>query len=159
MKSTKRLTGVFALVALLSFHLSASAQQRPWNNAQAEVWRIVAQSWEDEQAANGRWPGDYLHPLALAWDASWPAPQDVASQEKWARARERVSETLAYELFPMAISVVGDAAAVHYSYVRISQMGDEGPERSVGYVTETLVRDGSAWKYLSLSGWDAPGED
>ena len=48
---------------------------------------------------------------------------------------------------------------VHYSIVRVEQMMENTPRRSVGYVTETLVRDGGAWKFLSLSGWDAPDDD
>lgn len=135
----------------------AMAQERSWSAAQSEVWSVVAQSWEDEVARTGKWPADYLHEDALSFSAEWPAPRRAESITGWSRFMSENSATFKYELFPMAISVVGDTAVVHYSYVQVSKLGEAEPKREVGYTNETLVKADGEWKFLSLSGWS--GDD
>lgn len=145
------------LAVALSASLSsvAVAQEREWNSEQTEVWGVVAQSWVDDAAENGNWPGEYLHEDALGFSAEWPAPRRAESIVEWSRFGDGRSQTLKYELFPMAISVSGDTAVVQYSVVSMDQEGDSEAKRTVGYTNETLVRVDGEWKFLSLSGWDA----
>jgi len=136
----------------------AVAQERSWNDEQTEVWSVVAQSWVDDSAENGKWPVEYLHEDAIGFSAEWPNPRGADSISKWSRFGYQANQTLQYELFPMAISIAEDTAVVHYSTVIVSKEGDKAPERSVGYVNETLVKADGEWKFLSLSGWNAGSE-
>lgn len=136
----------------------ALAQERSWSAAQSEVWSVVAQSWEDEVARNGKWPAEYLHEDALSFSAEWPSPRRADSIVGWSRFLGENSQTYKYELFPMAITVAGDTAVVHYSYVQVSKLGEEPPKREVGYTNETLVKVDGTWKFLSLSGWSGGGD-
>ena len=55
-KSIVLLTSVLALGGL-----TTSAMADDWSKDQTAVWSVVSQSWEDEVARNGKWPGDYSH--------------------------------------------------------------------------------------------------
>jgi hypothetical protein len=144
-----------SLIAVVAFAapVCAVAQAPTWTAEQTAVWTVVARSWADEVANNGRWPGAYVHERVIAWDADWPAPRDRASLEKWARFGATMQKTLEYEVTPVAISVVGDTAVAYYTYVQMTQRASDKPEREAGVLAETLVRDRGEWKYLSLSGF------
>lgn len=143
-----------AAVALALTCGMAQAQAPSWSKEQTDVWTFVAKSWEDEAAQNGRWPGEYVHDRVVAWDDGYPAPRGKDSMLKWTRFNEKSSKMLQYEVSPLAISIVGDTAVVHYGIVTVTQRGQEKPEREVGAAVETLVRTGGQWKFLSLSGFD-----
>lgn len=143
-----------AALALALICGMAHAQAPSWSKEQTDVWTFVAKSWEDEAAQNGRWPGEYVHDRVVAWDDGFPAPRGKDSMLKWTRFNEKSSKMLQYEVSPLAISIVGDAAVVHYGIVTVTQRGQEKPEREVSAGVETLVRAGGQWKFLSLSGFD-----
>lgn len=137
---------------------SVAAQAPIWSPEQTAVWSVVTQSWADEAAKNGRWPGDYVHDRVIAWDANWPMPRDKASIEKWSRFQDGQSQTLEYDLAPVAITMAGDTAVVHYTGVSVSQRAQDEPEREMFGAVETLVRSQGTWKFLSVSGFDL-GDD
>ena len=145
--------GAVFLVGLAFLSPSVSAQMS-FNEEQTAVWNIVAQSWEDEAARNGKWPAAYIHEDVVGWGADWPLPRKGDSMVKWSRFSEQSNKTLMYELFPAAIVVVGDTAVVHYVAVDVSENYEKKRERSSIGVVETLVRDGSTWKFLSLTGFE-----
>lgn len=145
----------FAVAALAaSFSSSSLAQAPTWSNEQTAVWNVIKQSWADEVARSGRWPGNYVHDRVVAWDDSWPLPRYKESMEKWSRFQDKQRQTLEYELAPAAITVSGDTAVVHYTGVTVSQRGQDKPDREMFGVVETLVRSGGSWKFLSLTGFD-----
>lgn len=148
----QKIAGAAAALALVCG--TANAQAPTWSKEQMDVWSVVAKSWEDEAAQNGRWPGDYVHDRVVAWDNDFPAPRGKESVLKWTRFTEKTSKLLQYEVTPLAISVVGDTAVVHYGVVTVNQRVQDKPEREMGAAVETLVRTGGQWKYLSLSGFD-----
>ena len=52
-----------ALVTLaigFGFAGTATAQAPTWSAEQTAVWNVVSQSWADEAAQNGKWPGSYV---------------------------------------------------------------------------------------------------
>jgi hypothetical protein len=148
---------VAALAAALS--ASAAAQAPTWSPDQTAVWNVVTQSWADEVARNGRWPGNYVHDRVVAWDSSWPLPRYKSSLEKWTRFQDKQRQTLEYELAPAAITIAGDTAVVHYTGVTVSQRAQDKPDREMFGAVETLVRSGGAWKFLSVSGFDLENDD
>lgn len=149
---------VLASAVGLVFAAPAAAQSPSWNAEQTAVWKLVEQSWADEVARNGRWPGNYVHDQMTTFDASFPMPRHRASFEKWVRFNDSQRRTLQYEIAPAAITVAGDTAVVHYTGVTMAQQGQEKPDREMFGVSETLVRSGGSWKFLSSSGWEIGGD-
>ena len=78
---------------------------------------------------------------------------------KWSRFSEKTDKTLMYELFPAAIVVVGDTAAVHYNAVTVTEDYAAKRERTKQGLIETLVRDGRSWKFLSLTSFELSSDD
>jgi hypothetical protein len=76
--------------------------------------------------------------------------------ERWSRYYDTTGRTAQYEISPMAITLSGDTAVVNYGAVtmreRLTSKGaasDDKPERDMVGITETLVRQGNGWKFLS----------
>jgi len=148
------LASVLTLVSLTTV-----AMADDWSKDQTAVWSVVSQSWEDEVARNGKWPADYIHEDVVAWGVSWPQPRHGASMIKWSRFNEQVDKTLIYELFPVAVVVVGDTAVVNYNVVMMAENYEAKRKRSSQGLIETLVRDGQTWKFLSLTSFDIKSAD
>lgn len=148
-------TSVIAMCALLA--TPAAAQSPSWNAEQTAVWAVVQQSWADETARNGRWPGTFVHDRFTSFDASFPFPRYRQSFDKWVRFNDGQRQTIQYEIAPSAITVVGDTAVVHYTGVTYGQRGTDKPEREMFGVSETLVRQSGNWRFLSSTGWEMKG--
>lgn len=153
-----RLTAIAAFAAM-SLATPAAAQRPTWSAEQTAVWNVVSQSWADETARNGKWPGTYLHDRFVSFDADYPMPRHRGSFEKWIRFNDGQRQTLNYEIAPAAITIAGDTAVVHYTGITIAQRGTDKPSRETFGVSETLVRQGGQWKFLSSSGWGIGDDD
>ena len=148
-------TGLFVALCLL-----AGASYADLNEAQQSVWEVVEQSWVDDVAKNGKWPANYVHDEVVFWSESWPSPLRKASMMKWSRfADESDTRTLIYELFPVAIVVVGDTAVVNYNVVTLEEDAKKERTRESSGLVETLVRDGKTWKFLGLTGFTRDSDD
>ena len=152
---TKLIAAAFTGGLLLANPLIVSAQAPTWSTEQQAVWSVIDRSWSDEIARNGRWPGQYVHQNVVSWGPEWPMPRYRDSIERWSRFYDTQSRVLQHELSPAAISVAGNTAVVHYSAVSMRQreVGRGQPpaeaEREAYGIVETLVRDGSNWRFLS----------
>jgi hypothetical protein len=144
-----RLTSMLALLSLTTF-----AMADEWSKEQTAAWLVVTQSWEDEVAENGKWPSNYAHKDLMAWGASWPQPRDSSSVTKWSRFDQQAGKTLIYELFPVAVVVVGNTAVVNYNSVTMAEDYEMKRKRSTMGLIETLVKDGNNWKFLSLTSFE-----
>lgn len=140
---------IVTVVAALVLGSAAQAQAPTWTKAQTKVWEYVQQSWVDDAAENGKWPGDYTHDNAISWGSDWPFSQNKATWEKWTRFRDKGSQTIAYEISPNAIAIAGDTAVVHYTAVTVTEGADGDYERNVMGIVETLILDDGEWLYLS----------
>lgn len=136
----------------LFFAASACAQMPTWSDPQAEVWAYVEQSWVDDAAETGEWPGEYVHDQAVTWGNDMIAPRGKSEWVDWSRYGDERGTTVLYDLTPLAISVVDDTAVVHYVAVTADEDTEgEHDTHTVGIV-ETLVREDGAWIYLSSVG-------
>lgn len=130
---------------------AAFAQAPSWNAEQTAVWKVVSQSWADEAAQNGKWPGSYVDDNVISWSQENPMPSYKDSLVNWSRFNESQYKTIHYDISPAAIAIRGDTAVVNYVAINVSQRGTDKPDRDVNAIIETLVRDGNSWKFLSTS--------
>jgi len=152
---TNRILAASAALAL-GFGASnvAVAQAPSWSAEQSAVWKVVEQSWVDDVAQNGKWPGSYVDDNIVSWGPDTPSPQYKASMEKWNRFNNSQSKTLQYEVSPLAIAISGNTAVVNYTVLQVTQRATDKPEREASGIVETLVRSGNGWKFLSTTGFD-----
>lgn len=146
-----------ALITLgigIGFASAATAQAPTWNAEQTAVWKVVSQSWADEAAQNGKWPGAYVDDNVISWSQENPMPIYKDSLIKWTRFNESQGKTIHYDISPAAIAVKGNTAVVNYVATNVTQSGTEKPDRDVNAIIETLVKDGNSWKFLSTSSFN-----
>lgn len=136
-------------IAVCIFAVSANAQEPTWNETQSKVWALVEQSWVDDVAENGKWPADYILDQYVAWGDSTAAPRYKAGSIAWNRFGDENNDTLMYEVSPAAIAIEKDTAVVHYHVTTVSKDSSGETSRSVGRITEILVRTAKGWKWLS----------
>ncbi len=153
-KIVLQLTSMLALLSLTTFVMADD-----WSKEQTAAWSVVTQYWEDELAVNGKWPAKYIHEDLVAWGASWPQPRDSSSVTKWSRFDQEAGKTLIYELFPVAVVVVGDTAVVNYNSVTVAENYEMKRKRSTTGLIETLVKEGETWKFLSLTSFEIKSGD
>ena len=115
---------------------------------------MVSQSWADEVAQNGKWPGAYAHENMVSWGEDFPIPRSKDSVTKWTRFEDTQGKVINYEISPVAIAVSGNTAVVNYYAVAMRQRGTDKPEREVTGLVETLVKDGNGWKFLASTSFD-----
>lgn len=144
----KIITSLGAIAACF-FAVSANAQQPTWNSEQSEVWALVEQSWVDDVAENGKWPAEYILDKYVAWGDSSAGPRYKDATLAWSRFGDESNDTLMYEVSPAAIAVEKNTAVVHYYVTTVTKDSSGKRTRSVGRITEILVRDGRSWKWLS----------
>jgi hypothetical protein len=153
-KIVLQLTSMLALLSLTTFVMADD-----WSKEQTAAWSVVTQSWEDEVAGNGKWPAKYIHEDLVAWGASWPQPRDSSSVTKWSRFDQEAGKTLIYELFPVAVVVVGDTAVVNYNSVTVAENYEMKRKRSTTGLIETLVKVGETRKFLFLTSFEIKSGD
>lgn len=153
-----KLLASIAVPALLAAAAPAAAQMPTWSAEQTAVWNVVSQSWADEAARNGRWPSAYFHDRGVAWDSGYPFPRTKTSLERWVTFDGGQTQMLQYEISPVAITVAGNTAVVNYTGLTVSQRAQDKPDRERFGVSETLVRDGGTWKFLSSTGFEIGGD-
>lgn len=148
-----------ALAASFPMAAPAMAQAPSWSSEQQSVWAVIEQSWRDEVARNGKWPGSYTDPNMTAWGPEWPMPRNAASLERWTRFQDKQGKSLEYEIQPMAIAISGNTAVVNYGAVTMWQRevprgeSPPKPERDMTALSETLVRTAGGWKFLSSTSY------
>ncbi len=142
-----------ATVATFVFCVTA-ATAGAWSDDQKAVWNVIERSWKDEVAKNSKWPANYVHDDAVSWGASWPMPRGKESMVKWSRFGDSAGSTLEYELMPAKVVVSGDTAVAHYAVVSVGENYEKKRERTTEGLIEVLVRDGTSWKFLSLTSFE-----
>jgi predicted outer membrane protein len=127
----------------------ANAQMPTWSAEQADAWKVIQQSWVDDVAQNGKWPGEYADPQMVVWSSEYAAPRGKDSAVRWTKFQNSQGKVIQYELSPQSISLSGNTAVVTYALTVVSQRGTEKPDWGKEAIVETLVRSGTGWKFLS----------
>jgi ketosteroid isomerase-like protein len=150
----KQLHGLYA-VTLSTLLLSGSAAlAQDSADDQAAVWATIEEVWSAEERGDESWVDTNLSADFVGWPDSSPAPRSKASTRMWARFNAENSKGLTHELYPLSIIVHGDMAVAHYLYTMATQAKDKRIVTSNGRYTDVLVRDGTAWKFITWHGGD-----
>jgi hypothetical protein len=128
---------------------AAHAQMPTWSPEQQGAWKLVSDSWVDDVAQNGKWPAQYADPQFIGWSPDVPSPRGLAASIRWSRFSETQGKVIHYEITPQAIALSGNTAVVSYTLLIVYQRGTDKPSHDQEAITETLVRSGGSWKYLS----------
>lgn len=141
----------WALAASTLLSGPALAQFPSWDAEQTAVWAFVEQSWVDDVAENGDWPGEYVHAEVVDWGDGQAAPRGIDQLSEWNRFDDEGNDTLYYEITPAAIVVEDDTAVVHYRLMAVTEAHTGERSTSVLGLIEVLIRQNGEWKYISLS--------
>lgn len=153
---TVRIFKTLAMLTISTGVATAAVAQTPtWSTEQSAAWGVVTQSWADEVAQNGKWPGSFVHDNMVSWSEDFPIPRSKDSVNKWTRFEDTQGKVINYEISPVAIAVAGNTAVVNYYAVAVRQRGTDKPQREVTGLVETLVKDGNGWKFLASTSFDS----
>jgi hypothetical protein len=100
---------------------------------------------------------EMLHPSFEGWPVGMPHPFDKEGVRRFVAAEAGQSEILAYSLDPLAITVTGGTAVIHYNYSLIIQYEDGEREMDVGRSSDVLIRTENGWQWISWVGDERTG--
>jgi hypothetical protein len=145
------------LLALLSILPVCSAHTQEWSPRQQEVWSNVQVYWDHFAKEDLEGFLSYLHDDFRGWSYGTALPRDKAYVEKTMPQAFATSETILYDIRPVAIQVHDGTAIVHYYYER-TYMDDSGTQRSdSGRWTDVLVPQGDRWVMIADHGGSGGG--
>ena len=144
-----------SVLLAVAAHTSTAVAQT-WTQEQQELWRLEEQQWKMAAAKDPSWMESMVHPNISYWDTDQPGPQNKASLTRWVKYNYANSTVLEQELFPIAMTITGNVAVVHYHY-RIASENTKG-ERAIvtGRYTDVLVKEGNRWLFIAWAGGDDP---
>jgi ketosteroid isomerase-like protein len=154
MKPLHKLYAIVLSVLLLSIStaFAQDSTEQSSGNDQANVWATVEEVWAAEERGEQTWIDSMLSADFMGWPHASPAPRSKASTRMWARFDAEQNKGLTHELYPLSIVVHGDMAVAHYLFTMVTQTKDKKVVSSNGRYTDVLVRDGTAWKFVSWHG-------
>ena len=139
---------------LLAFAGTVTAQT--WSAEQQEIWKFEQTQWQMAKDKDMSWMDTMVHPNLSYWDIDQQSPQDKASLGRWTRYNSGNNTVLEQELFPIAITITGNIAVVHYRYVVARENYKKDRETVSGRYTDILMKDGGKWLFISWAGGDDP---
>lgn len=141
-------------VLLLAFAGTVSAQT--WSAEQQEIWKFEEAQWQMAKNEDMSWMDTMVHPNLSFWDIDQQSPQNKASLGRWTRYNSSNNTVLEQELFPIAITITGNLAVVHYRYVVARENYKKDRETVSGRYTDILLKEGGKWMFISWAGGDDP---
>jgi hypothetical protein len=146
----------FLCVTFVLAALAQPVQAQEWSAEELEVWQVISEQWELEVAGDLSWI-EMLHPSFEGWPVGMPHPFDKEGVRRFVAAEADQSEILAYFLDPLAITVTGGTAVVHYNYSLITQYEDGEREMDIGRSSDVLIRTEDGWQWISWVGDERTG--
>jgi ketosteroid isomerase-like protein len=145
----KKLCSAVAILLLLP---SAYLFSQEWSAAQKEVWKNVEAYNALADAGNVEGFMAYFHNDYLGWNYRSALPMDKASLRKFIEYDFKTSKTILSDIKPVAISIFGNFAYVHY-YYSVVYKDAEGKEKSEsGRWTDILMKQGDKWVIIGDHG-------
>ena len=147
---------VAVLMSTIALVLPMSLAAQDWDSDQTEVWKTIVAQWEASKAKDLTWTEEDLHPSFLGWTNSYPMPRSKAAYQEWHRYDSENSQTLAQELYPVGIVVVGSTAVAHYYYSTAAEDREGKRETTHGRYTDVLIKQDGKWTFIAWRGGDDP---
>ena len=147
---------LYGIVSSALFAFAGVSQAQTWSSEQQEILKLEEQQWQMSTAKDSTWIDKMVHPNLSAWEWGEVAPQDKASLVRWNKFESRSGRMLEHELYPIAVTITGTVAVVHYRYKVARENDRKERETATGRYTTVLVKEGGRWLYLSWSGGDDP---
>ena len=144
---------VFAAVGLVL--LTSPLVAQTWSPEQQAVMAVVEKTWVENDAS---WVTALTYPEMLGWSNANPTPRGQATTKRWSDHGLENSKGLMHSLAPVGIAIRGETAVAHY-YASVSAEGRDGKrETTTTRCTDTLTKEGGAWRYLGWFCFDEPSE-
>lgn len=141
----KNLKVIVLVLCSLLFVSTALAQE--WTKDQLELWTSIEASWANWKDGDLDGALAIFHEGYLGWSDEYPMPADKAKVTKMWNMMKDSYEVMFYDLEPVRIVVVGDAAVAHYYFNFYANF--MGKEKSVkGKNSEFYIKKGSKWMLL-----------
>lgn len=143
----------------LAVLVAAPAAAGDWSDAQKAVWSNVEAYWTMWSKGDVAGFMGYMHDDYMGWSVDAPVPASKASSNKWMSFWAANNSIAIYEVTPVAISIHGDVAVVHYYYSYVSKDAAGEHHNEQGRWTDILVKDGARWLLYADHGGGGSEED
>jgi len=148
----KKFANHMALAALLVAFLAGTAvTAQEWTKDQLEVWNVSQASWEKWKAKDLDGAFANIHDSYQGWNNEVPLPM---SKTKWMgeiKAYLDLMSDLTYSNEPARITVVGDAAVIHYYYSFSFLITKDDNKKWIsdkGKYTEFFIKEKGKWMMI-----------
>ena len=133
---------------VMAFTVSTQAQE--WTSAQKEVWKVVKTGWEYWKTGDVEASMDIMHENYQGWNADYPLPSSKAKVREYYDMMKEFFEVMYFDISPARITVVDNAAVVHYYFSFYALYGGEKKmEKEIkGKNAEFYVKEKGKWLFL-----------
>ncbi len=146
------------LMLTLCLGASTMALAQPWDASQKEVWAAVEKAWEAYTKGDLEGALKCYHPDYMGWHYDAPLPSGVETVQKWVTYFLPKRQVVFYDLRPVAITVHGNFAVVHYYFTVVTKAEKDGEKTDSGRWTETWVKQDNKWLIIGDHGGATPGK-
>jgi ketosteroid isomerase-like protein len=144
------------LVTALLMALPGAATAGDWSAEQKEVWEAIETCNSHFVEKNLEAAMDCIHDDFRGWLYNEPVPRGKASFETVGTYMLKTRDTVASELRPIDIMVLGDFAVVHYFFVEVSKDQDGKESYQQGRWTDVLIKEDGKWRWIADHGGARP---
>jgi hypothetical protein len=131
--------------------------QEKWTAEQKEVLAFEQKLWsltKPEQMDEAR---AMFHPNYIGWNYGRPVPTPILRQ--WWDYYSKASETIVWDISPLAIQVYGNFAFIDYYYSVMNHdklKNEDKPEK--GRWTDILMKENGKWLLIGDHGGEGPNK-
>lgn len=143
----------------LAVLVSAPVAAADWSAAQQEVWKNVEAYWSFWSKGDINGFQGYVHEDYSGWSVDSPMPAGKSSSGKWMGFWAANNSVMVYEITPVAITVRGEFAVVHYYYSQVSKSSEGKMSNVKGRWTDILLKQGDRWVLIADHGGDTDNGD
>jgi ketosteroid isomerase-like protein len=152
MTTFARLKSVLLAAVGLSLAAPGLVTAQEWSPAQQAVWKNVEAYWTADTSGDVDGFLAYFDAQYIGWHVGDALPSNKARASKFIRHQSQRTKTLLHDIQPVAITIHGEIAVVHYYWTVITKTGEEKETREAGRWTDVLKRSGDKWLLIADHG-------
>ena len=136
---------------LIAFLSATTLTAQEWTKDQLEVWKVSQAMWEKWKAKDLEGAFANVHESYQGWNNEVPLPMSKAKWMNQTKAYLDMMSDLTYSNDPARITVVGDAAVIHYYYSYSFMITKDDNKKWVtdqGKYTEFYIKEKGAWMLI-----------